>query len=54
MPSTPSLESGSLAVETIDPGKWFGTRAALDGVDLEVPRGVAFGFSAPTAQARPR
>ena len=25
-------------------GKRFGARAALDGVDLEVPRGVAFGF----------
>jgi ABC-type branched-subunit amino acid transport system ATPase component len=41
MSSTPSLE---LAVQTSRLGKPFGSRAALDGVDLEVPRGVAFGF----------
>jgi len=34
----------SLAVQTEGLGKRFGTRAALDGVDLAVPRGVAFGF----------
>ena len=44
MPSTPSIDLDSLAVQTIGLGKRFGTRAALDGVDLEVPRGVAFGF----------
>ena len=33
-----------LAVQTIGLGKRFGARAALDGVDLAVPRGVAFGF----------
>src|SRR4051812_7228828 len=33
-----------LAVQTVGLGKRFGARAALDGVDLEVPRGVAFGF----------
>src|SRR5215216_3143474 len=33
-----------LAVQTIGLGKRFGARAALDGVDLDVPRGVAFGF----------
>ena len=38
--STPS----ELAIETRGLGKRFGDRAALDGVDLEVPRGVAFGF----------
>jgi ABC-2 type transport system ATP-binding protein len=37
----PSLE---LAVRTSGLGKRFGAHAALDGVDLEVPRGVAFGF----------
>ena len=41
MSSTPSLE---LAVQTSGLGKRFGSPAALDGVDLEVPRGVAFGF----------
>jgi ABC-2 type transport system ATP-binding protein len=33
-----------LAVQTIGLGKRFGARVALDGVDLDVPRGVAFGF----------
>jgi ABC-type multidrug transport system ATPase subunit len=44
MTSTPLIEHESRAVETRDPGKWFGARAALDGVDLDVPRGCAFGF----------
>src|SRR5688500_4652101 len=44
MPSTLSINRDSLAVQTIGLSKRFGTRAALDGVDLEVPRGVAFGF----------
>jgi ABC-2 type transport system ATP-binding protein len=44
MSSTPSMKPDSLAVQTIGLGKRFGTRSALDGVDLEVPRGVAFGF----------
>jgi len=38
------MKPDSLAVQTIGLGKRFGTRSALDGVDLEVPRGVAFGF----------
>jgi len=33
-----------LAIETRGLGKRFGARAAVVGVDLEVPRGVAFGF----------
>jgi glucose-6-phosphate-specific signal transduction histidine kinase len=41
MTSPPSSE---LAVQTVGLGKRFGARAALDGVDLDVPRGVAFGF----------
>src|SRR3954452_6093812 len=44
MSFTPSIDPDSLAVQTIGLGKRFGTRSALDGVDLEVPRGVAFGF----------
>ena len=39
-----SLPPNRLAVQTIGLGKRFGARAALDGVDLAVPRGVAFGF----------
>jgi ABC-2 type transport system ATP-binding protein len=34
----------SPAIETAGLGKRFGGRAALEAVDLEVPRGVAFGF----------
>src|SRR3954451_10908983 len=44
MTSPTPIEPGSLAIETQGLGKRVGTRAALDGVDLEVPRGVAFGF----------
>src|ERR671925_748498 len=32
------------AIQTAGLGKRFGSRTALDGIDLEVPRGVAFGF----------
>jgi ABC-2 type transport system ATP-binding protein len=32
------------AIQTAGLGKRFGARAALESVDLEVPRGVAFGF----------
>jgi ABC-2 type transport system ATP-binding protein len=39
-----STTESSLAIETCGLGKRFGARAALDSVDLEVPRGVAFGF----------
>jgi ABC-2 type transport system ATP-binding protein len=39
--TSPTLQ---FAIETRGLGKRFGARAALDGVDLEVPRGVAFGF----------
>jgi ABC-2 type transport system ATP-binding protein len=39
-----STTESSLAIETRGLGKRFGARAALDSVDLEVPRGVAFGF----------
>src|SRR4051794_7268503 len=34
----------SLAIETRGLGKRFGARAALESIDLEVPRGTAFGF----------
>jgi ABC-2 type transport system ATP-binding protein len=34
----------SLAIETHGLGKRFGGRVALDSIDLEVPRGSAFGF----------
>src|ERR1700754_4931991 len=34
----------SLAIETRGLGKRFGALAALESIDLEVPRGCAFGF----------
>jgi ABC-2 type transport system ATP-binding protein len=40
------------AIETSSLGKRFGSRAALDGVDLEVPRGVAFGFLGPNGAGK--
>jgi ABC-2 type transport system ATP-binding protein len=44
MHSTTSSAAFSPAVQTEGLSKRFGERMALDGVDLEVPRGVAFGF----------
>ena len=38
------MSSLSPAIETRGLGKTFGARTALAGVDLTVPRGVAFGF----------
>jgi ABC-2 type transport system ATP-binding protein len=52
MNSTPLVEPQSLAVQTDDLGKRFGTRAALEGVDLEVPRGSAFGFLGPNGAGK--
>src|SRR5919197_61199 len=37
-------DSDAPAIETRGLGKTFGARAALESVDLVVPRGVAFGF----------
>jgi ABC-2 type transport system ATP-binding protein len=52
MNSSPLIEHRSLAVQTEGLGKRFGTRAALDGVDLEVPRGCAFGFLGPNGAGK--
>ncbi|HUR85805.1 MAG TPA: ABC transporter ATP-binding protein [Solirubrobacteraceae bacterium] len=41
-----------LAVQTRGLGKRFGTRPALDDVDLEVPRGCAFGFLGPNGAGK--
>jgi ABC-2 type transport system ATP-binding protein len=42
----------ALAVKTTGLTKQFGERKALDGVDLEVPRGVAFGFLGPNGAGK--
>ena len=52
MDSTASIERPTLAVQTSGLGKRFGTQAALDGVDLEVPRGSAFGFLGPNGAGK--
>jgi ABC-2 type transport system ATP-binding protein len=40
------------AIETRGLTKRFGERAAIDGVDLEVPRGCAFGFLGPNGAGK--
>ncbi len=44
--------SGQLAIETKGLTKRFGARAAIDGVDLQVPRGCAFGFLGPNGAGK--
>jgi len=44
--------SSELAVETRGLTKRFGVRTALDGVDLQVPRGCAFGFLGPNGAGK--
>ena len=44
MTTTSTNGQYSLAVHTQGLGKRFGLRAALQTIDLEVPRGTAFGF----------
>jgi hypothetical protein len=43
-----------LAMHTSGLGKRFGERAALEHIDLEVPRAAPLGSCAPTARARRR
>jgi ABC-2 type transport system ATP-binding protein len=45
-------ESSTPAIETAGLTKRFGERAALDGIDLQVPRGVAFGFLGPNGAGK--
>jgi ABC-2 type transport system ATP-binding protein len=44
--------STALAIETHGLTKRFGERAALDGIDLQVPRGCAFGFLGPNGAGK--
>ncbi|MCW3019614.1 MAG: bacitracin transporter ATP-binding protein [Solirubrobacterales bacterium] len=46
------LSSSQPAIETHGLTKRFGERTALDGIDLEVPRGVAFGFLGPNGAGK--
>ena len=44
--------NNELAIHTQGLGKRFGTRAALESIDLEVPRGTAFGFLGPNGAGK--
>jgi ABC-2 type transport system ATP-binding protein len=44
--------SSQLAIETTGLTKRFGERTALDGIDLQVPRGCAFGFLGPNGAGK--
>jgi ABC-2 type transport system ATP-binding protein len=54
MPDTPDAASANaeLIIETHGLTKRFGARTALDGVDLRVPRGSAFGFLGPNGAGK--
>ncbi|MGA2452970.1 MAG: ABC transporter ATP-binding protein [Solirubrobacteraceae bacterium] len=44
--------SSQPAIETVGLTKRFGERTALDGIDLQVPRGCAFGFLGPNGAGK--
>src|SRR5215470_16197747 len=50
--NTTAIDGRAPAVKTTGLTKDFGERTALDGVDLEVPRGVAFGFLGPNGAGK--
>jgi ABC-2 type transport system ATP-binding protein len=51
-PATSELSDDALAIETHGLTKRFGQRTAVDGVDLQVPRGCAFGFLGPNGAGK--
>src|SRR5258707_9799041 len=51
-PKTSSVRSMESVIETRALTKRFGSRAAVDGVDLVVPAGVAFGFLGPNGAGK--
>jgi ABC-2 type transport system ATP-binding protein len=52
MNSTTDIREDSLAIHTQNLGKRFGSRSALESIDLEVPRGTAFGFLGPNGAGK--
>jgi ABC-2 type transport system ATP-binding protein len=52
MPTTNSQNSPQAAIETRGLTKRFGERTAIDGVDLYVPSGSAFGFLGPNGAGK--
>jgi ABC-2 type transport system ATP-binding protein len=51
-PSSSGLDEAAPAIETNSLTKRFGDRVAIDGVDLQVPRGCAFGFLGPNGAGK--
>ena len=51
-PSASDLEGDAPAIQTTGLTKRFGDRTAVDGVDLLVPRGSAFGFLGPNGAGK--
>jgi ABC-2 type transport system ATP-binding protein len=47
-----TADFATLAVETVGLTKRFGARAAIEGIDLQVPRGSAFGFLGPNGAGK--
>ena len=50
--SSADASGAGLAIETSGLTKRFGERAAIDGIDLRVPRGCAFGFLGPNGAGK--
>ena len=50
--TTPSETTNELVVETASLSKHFGDRSVVQKVDLEVPRGVAFGYLGPNGAGK--
>jgi ABC-2 type transport system ATP-binding protein len=51
-PAAAAAPAGGLVIETRGLTKRFGSRNAVEGVDLEVPRGCAFGFLGPNGAGK--
>jgi ABC-2 type transport system ATP-binding protein len=51
-PAAPRPDSAEVAVATTGLTKRFGDNAALDGIDLRVPRGSAFGYLGPNGAGK--
>ncbi len=51
-PPLPNGDSTGTAIQTTGLTKRFGERAAIDSVDLQVPRGSAFGFLGPNGAGK--
>src|ERR687887_590449 len=46
------MQASQYVVETAGLSKRFGARVAVDGVDLQIPRGSAFGYLGPNGAGK--